>query len=180
MIRTARTPAAVAAYLVLVSTAALGAVLLDNGPRASAAGHDAADPDRIPAAAPAAPATAPAPPAPAPPKKTYPNNLQGWVSEARDTLKANGDRVPSAEAVTTRALTESSGNPHAENHWDGNQGLYGGTYGLLQTIKPTFDRWCLPGHEDILSPVDSIIAGVRYANDRYGSFEHVAYSKQGY
>ncbi|WP_042428842.1 transglycosylase SLT domain-containing protein [Streptacidiphilus anmyonensis] len=131
--------------------------------------------------APAKPAPAkPAPAKPAPAKKTYPNNLDGWIAQARDILRAHGDKVPSAASIKARAMTESSGNPRAENHWDGNQALYGGTYGLIQTIKPTFAEWSLPGHKDILNPVDSIIAGVRYANDRYGSFETIAYGKQGY
>jgi hypothetical protein len=116
----------------------------------------------------------------APAAKTYANNLDGWIAEARDILAAHGDQVPSAASIHARALTESSGNPKAENHWDGNQALYGGTYGLIQTIKPTFAAYSLPGHKDILNPVDNIIAGVRYANDRYGSFETVAYGKQGY
>ncbi|RAG87109.1 hypothetical protein DN069_03065 [Streptacidiphilus pinicola] len=134
-------------------------------------------------AKPAAPAAKPAPAKPAPAKpaaKTYPNNLDGWIAEARDILGAHGDKVPSAASIHARALTESSGNPHAENHWDGNQALYGGTFGLIQTIKPTFAQYSLPGHKDIFNPVDNIIAGVRYANDRYGSFETVAYGKQGY
>ncbi|MBF9068090.1 transglycosylase SLT domain-containing protein [Streptacidiphilus fuscans] len=122
---------------------------------------------------------APAKPA-APAKKTYPNNLNGWIAEAQDVLRSHGDQVPPASAIYARAMTESSGNPDAQNHWDGNQALYGGTYGLLQTIKPTFAEWSLPGHKDILNPVDSIIAGVRYANDRYGSFTTIAYTKAGY
>ncbi|WP_052432672.1 hypothetical protein [Streptacidiphilus carbonis] len=111
---------------------------------------------------------------------TYADNLDGWIAEARAVLAADGDQVPSAASIKARAMTESSGNPGAENHWDANQSLYGGTYGLLQTIKPTFAEWSLPGHKDILNPVDSIIAGVRYANDRYGSFDTVAYTKAGY
>ena len=108
------------------------------------------------------------------------NGLDQWIAQARTILAANGDKTPSADAIKTRALTESSGNPRAENHWDANQALYGGTYGLIQTIRPTFEQWSLPGHKDILNPVDSIIAGVRYANDRYGSFETIAYGTTGY
>jgi SLT domain-containing protein len=43
----------------------------------------------------------------------------------------------------------------------------------MQTIDPTFDRWKLPGHENIYNPVDNIIAGVRYAVERYGSVSNV-------
>jgi SLT domain-containing protein len=45
--------------------------------------------------------------------------------------------------------------------------------GLMQTIGPTFEAHKLPGHDDIRDPVDNIIAGVRYAIDRYGSVSRV-------
>ncbi|MFJ5924834.1 LysM peptidoglycan-binding domain-containing protein [Kitasatospora sp. NPDC092948] len=135
--------------------------------------------------APAAPEPAPAPAAPvaetpAAPSSGYSNDLAGWIEEARDILRANGDLVPSAAAIEYRAMVESGGNPLAENHWDSNEAAYGGTYGLLQTIRPTFDTYSLPGHRDILDPVDSIIAGVRYANATYGSFESIAWNSGGY
>ncbi|MEZ0064612.1 hypothetical protein ABIA32_000600 [Streptacidiphilus sp. MAP12-20] len=110
----------------------------------------------------------------------YADNLSGWIAEAQAVLAADGDHVPSADAIAARAMTESSGNPLAENHWDGNQALYGGTYGLMQFIKPTFATWALPGHTNIMNPVDSIIASVRYANHTYGAFENIAYTKSGY
>jgi soluble lytic murein transglycosylase-like protein len=114
------------------------------------------------------------------PPASYPDDLDGWTAQAQAVLAADGDLVPSAAAIEARAMTESSGNPLAENHWDANQELYGGTYGLMQLIPPTFQEWCLPGYTDILDPVDSIIAAVRYANNRYGSFEYIAYGTQGY
>lgn len=45
--------------------------------------------------------------------------------------------------------------------------------GLIQTIDPTFNRWKLPGHGNIYNPVDNIIAGVRYAEGRYGNLLNV-------
>ncbi|MGW2539402.1 LysM peptidoglycan-binding domain-containing protein [Kitasatospora sp. NPDC001574] len=117
---------------------------------------------------------------PAAPSTSYSNDLAGWIEEARDILRANGDLVPSAGAIEHRAMVESGGNPAAENHWDSNEALYGGTYGLIQTIRPTFDAYSLPGHRDIVNPVDSIIAGVRYANATYGSFESIAWNDGGY
>ncbi|MHA6765160.1 transglycosylase SLT domain-containing protein [Streptacidiphilus sp. PAMC 29251] len=189
-----RTPAGLTAYLVIASTVVLGTAVgapsaqahaaparITGSAAAKAAEAKAAGSTKaagVKAAKAAAPAKTAAGRAPA--QKSYPNNLEGWISEARAVLAAHGDHVPNAHAIKARAMTESSGNPRAENHWDGNQALYGGTYGLIQTIKPTFAEWSLPGHKDILDPVDSIIAGVRYANDRYGSFDSVAYGKQGY
>ena len=43
----------------------------------------------------------------------------------------------------------------------------------MQTIGPTFEAYKLPGHDEITDPVDNIIAGVRYAVDRYGSVSAV-------
>ena len=111
---------------------------------------------------------------------TYSDDINGWVAEAQAVLAADGDQVPSADAIEARAMTESSDNPDAENHWDENQALYGGTYGLMQMIQPTFDQWALPGYTDIMNPVDSIVASVRYANYTYGSFDNIAYGTNGY
>ena len=197
----ARTSAGFAAALVLASAAAATPAFASVGskhgtvaqaPAAPAAAKADAPvqtvtktPDKAPDKAPEkAPEKAPAKPAEKAPAKTetvsYPNNLNGWIAQARAVLAAHGDDVPSAGAIYARAMTESSGNPLAENHWDENQALYGGTYGLLQTIKPTFAEYALPGHTNILNPVDSIIAGVRYADARYGSFTEIAYTKSGY
>ncbi|MEZ0093552.1 transglycosylase SLT domain-containing protein [Streptacidiphilus sp. EB129] len=128
----------------------------------------------------AAAATAGAANAATPTQYGYANNLYGWIAQAQSVLAADGDHVPPADAIAARAMTESSGNPLAQNHWDGNQALYGGTYGLMQTITPTFDTWALPGYGDIMNPVDNIIASVRYANHTYGAFENIAYGTNGY
>jgi hypothetical protein len=111
---------------------------------------------------------------------TYSDSISGWVAQAQSVLAADGDQVPTADAIEARAMTESSDNPLAQNHWDENQALYGGTYGLMQMIQPTFDQWALPGYTDIMNPVDSIIASVRYANYTYGSFMNIAYGTNGY
>ena len=199
----ARTSAGIAAALVLASAAAATPAFASVGAKHGTVAHTQAAPaaakadapvqtvtkspdkapDKAPEKAPEKAAAKPAEKAPAKPRAasvSYPNNLNGWIAQARAILAANGDNVPSAGAIKARAMTESSGNPLAENHWDANQALYGGTYGLLQTIKPTFAEYALPGHTNILNPVDSIIAGVRYADDRYGSFTTIAYTKAGY
>jgi SLT domain-containing protein len=43
----------------------------------------------------------------------------------------------------------------------------------MQTIPSTFRHYALPGHTQILDPVDNIVAGVRYAVRRYGSVSNV-------
>jgi SLT domain-containing protein len=64
---------------------------------------------------------------------------------------------------------ESSGNPRAINNWDSNAKKGTPSKGLMQTIDPTFKQWALPGYNsDVYDPVSNIIAGVRYAQNRYG------------
>jgi SLT domain-containing protein len=88
--------------------------------------------------------------------------------------------VPSAAAITARAMTESSGNPSAVNNWDSNAAAGTPSEGLMQMIQPTFDSYALSGHTDIMNPVDNIVAAVRYANATYGAFENIAYGTSGY
>jgi SLT domain-containing protein len=47
-------------------------------------------------------------------------------------------------------------------------------------IYPTFNTWALPGHTNVMNPVDSIITSVRYANHTYGAFENTACGVNGY
>ncbi|MFB7945911.1 transglycosylase SLT domain-containing protein [Kitasatospora phosalacinea] len=115
----------------------------------------------------------------APAKKTYANNLDGWIEEARDVLAANGKHVPSAKAMRAAAIAESSGNPTAQNNWDSNAKKGTPSIGLTQMIMPTFKAYALPGHTDIRNPVDNLVASSRYCDARYGSMDNMA-SARGY
>ncbi|WP_249124537.1 transglycosylase SLT domain-containing protein [Saccharopolyspora erythraea] len=117
--------------------------------------------------APAAPA-----PAPADPPK---DQLDGWIKEAVAVLEASGtpkDKID-VEDIRTIIEHESGGDPDIVNNWDSNAAMGTPSKGLMQTIEPTFESYALPGHGDILDPVDNIIAGVRYSVDRYGSVSDV-------
>jgi hypothetical protein len=113
------------------------------------------------------------PPGPA----QYANQAQveTWINEAFKALEADG--VPASELNEAGVLLiiehESSGNPNAINNWDSNAAAGDPSRGLMQVIGTTFDEYKLPGHDDIYSPVDNIIAGVRYALSRYGSIQNV-------
>ena len=111
---------------------------------------------------------------------TYADDLDGWIAQAQSILAANGDHVPSADAISARAMTESSGDPTVVNNWDSNAAAGTPSEGLMQVIQPTFDAYALPGHTDIMNPVDNIVAAVRYANATYGAFENIAYGSNGY
>jgi SLT domain-containing protein len=101
--------------------------------------------------------------------------VRAWIDEAVGILRRHGYRPDQLdpEAIATIIRHESSGDPSAINRWDANAARGTPSMGLMQTIQPTFERWKLPGHDQILDPVDNIIAAVRYAVARYGSVSQV-------
>ncbi len=101
--------------------------------------------------------------------------VPGWIEQARRVLLQHGYRADQLDPKSIALIIkyESAGDPGAVNDWDANAARGTPSMGLMQTIKPTFERWQLPGHGKILDPVDNIIAGVRYAVHRYGSVSRV-------
>ncbi|WP_280482250.1 DUF4226 domain-containing protein [Nocardia cyriacigeorgica] len=98
-----------------------------------------------------------------------------WIQQAMDILRQSGTDMSKVDpaAIAIMAQHESSNNPQAINLWDDNAKRGTPSKGLLQTIDPTFRQYALPGYNDIWNPVHNIIAGVRYALDRYGSLSNV-------
>lgn len=98
-----------------------------------------------------------------------------WIQEAIQALRAKGYDISDSDAAIISMIIdkESGGNPHAINLWDSNAAAGIPSKGLMQTIDPTFNSYKLPGHDDIWNPVDNIIAGTRYAIERYGSLSNV-------
>ncbi|MBF6167985.1 transglycosylase SLT domain-containing protein [Streptomyces gardneri] len=137
--------------------------------------------EAIPAPLPApAPAPAPAPlpepvpaplPVPAPP--VYANNLDGWIRQALDIMRANN--IPGTyEGIHRNIMRESTGNPQAINLWDSNAAAGIPSKGLLQVIDPTFAAYHVPGTPfDVWDPVANIVAACNYAAHRYGSMDNV-------
>ncbi|MCX2967814.1 MULTISPECIES: LysM peptidoglycan-binding domain-containing protein [Streptomyces] len=105
--------------------------------------------------------------------KTYPDNLDGWITEALDIMEAHG--IPGTyEGIHRNILRESSGNPSAINNWDINAQNGTPSIGLLQVIEPTFDAYHVAGTpHDQYDPVANIVAACNYAADRYGSIDNV-------
>ncbi|MGW6023509.1 LysM peptidoglycan-binding domain-containing protein [Streptomyces sp. NPDC055099] len=112
-------------------------------------------------------------PAVAPAKKTYANNLDGWIKESLDVMAQHG--IPGTyEGIHRNVMRESSGNPLAINNWDVNAAAGTPSKGLLQVIGPTFDAYHVPGTSlDSYDPVANITAACNYAADRYGSIDNV-------
>ncbi|SDH01222.1 WXG100 family type VII secretion target [Sinosporangium album] len=112
--------------------------------------------------------------------------VTAWIKEALEIIKSPemagvlaerglkvGDLDPNDSQDIQRIWTiihhESGGNPSAINNWDINAKNGVPSQGLMQTIPPTFNAHSLPGHKQILDPVDNIIAGVLYTYSRYGN-----------
>ncbi|MFE7463511.1 transglycosylase SLT domain-containing protein [Streptomyces sp. NPDC057499] len=105
--------------------------------------------------------------------KAYANNLDGWIKESLDIMKAKG--IPgSYEGLHRNIMRESSGNPNAENGWDVNAQNGTPSKGLLQVIQPTFNAYHVAGTAHSLTdPVANITAAANYAANRYGSIDNV-------
>ncbi|MFF1352889.1 transglycosylase SLT domain-containing protein [Streptomyces sp. NPDC058297] len=106
-------------------------------------------------------------------KPVYANNLDGWIRESLDIMKAKG--IPgSYEGLHRNIIRESSGNPMAINNWDINAINGIPSKGLLQVIPPTFAAYHVPGTSwNIYNPVANITAAANYAADKYGSMDNV-------
>ncbi|MGK8489634.1 transglycosylase SLT domain-containing protein [Nocardia asiatica] len=156
------------------------AMVAEQQPAAAPAPVAAPVAEAIPAPLPApapAPVPAPAPePAPAPmppPAPVYENNLDGWIRQALDIMRANN--IPGTyEGIHRNIMRESTGNPQAINLWDSNAAMGIPSKGLLQVIDPTFAAYHVPGTPfDVWDPVANIVAACNYAAHRYGSMDNV-------
>ncbi|TWV39573.1 lytic transglycosylase [Streptomyces misionensis] len=105
--------------------------------------------------------------------KTYANNLDGWIRQSLDIMRAKG--IPgSYSGLHRNIMRESSGNPMAINNWDINARNGIPSKGLLQVIQPTFNTYHVPGTSwNIYDPVANITAACNYAAHRYGSMDNV-------
>ncbi|MFJ6075355.1 transglycosylase SLT domain-containing protein [Streptomyces sp. NPDC093065] len=105
--------------------------------------------------------------------KSYPNNLDGWIREARAIMKKHN--IPGTyEGIHRNIMRESSGNPKAINDWDINAINGIPSKGLLQVIPPTFKAYHVAGtSKNIYDPVANIVAACNYAADKYGTMDNV-------
>ncbi|MFI0778468.1 lytic transglycosylase [Streptomyces sp. NPDC021212] len=106
-------------------------------------------------------------------KKTYPNNLDGWIRESLDIMKKHN--IPGTYyGIHRNIIRESGGNPRAINLYDINAQNGVPSKGLLQVILPTFQAYHVAGTPfDQYDPVANIVAACNYAADRYGSIDNV-------
>lgn len=92
-----------------------------------------------------------------------------WKPTVLKALAMSGlpTSAPYVNAWLRQIQTESGGRPTVIG---GDDGLADGkAMGLVQVKPGTFRANMLPGHGNILNPLDNLIAGMRYAKTRYGS-----------
>ncbi|WP_031523957.1 transglycosylase SLT domain-containing protein [Streptomyces sp. NRRL F-5123] len=107
-------------------------------------------------------------------KIVYPDNLDGWIREARAVLAAHNIPVPTYNGIYRNIIRESSGNPNAINLWDSNAAKGIPSKGLLQTIDPTFNAYHVSGTSwNVYNPVANIAAACNYAWHVYGGMDNV-------
>ncbi|TWN00818.1 phage tail tape measure protein [Bacillus licheniformis] len=92
-----------------------------------------------------------------------------WVTEAVGIAGVPLSWIP---GLVTIAIKESGGNPNAINLWDSNAKAGHPSQGLMQTIPSTFNAYKFPGHNNILNPVDNILAAINYIKARYGDISN--------
>jgi hypothetical protein len=81
-------------------------------------------------------------------------------------LQPTESNIAAVNKIVTR---ESAWNPNVTNNWDINAKKGHPSTGLMQTIPSTFNKYALNGfNSNIHDPLSNLIAGIRYAQDRYG------------
>lgn len=99
-----------------------------------------------------------------------PGNVQSWIASA---MALTGVPASWASPLAQIALHESGGNPAAINLTDSNAKAGHPSQGLFQTIPSTFAAHMLPGHTNILNPIDNAASAIEYIIGRYGDVFHV-------
>ena len=117
-------------------------------------------------------------------KEFYPS-VQRWADTAAAALAYQGLSVDYLPGVLAQVQQESSGIPTAVNNWDTNWQRGYASFGLLQTIYPTFNFYapaeCKGGdvglvvngrrqqyHPNMVNPDCNLRAAMAYVKSRYG------------
>lgn len=94
--------------------------------------------------------------------------VDGWILEAEQRMGRNFT-AEEEEAIRVVAYHESRNDPSASNDWDMNAQQGNPSQGLMQVTQSNFQQYNPGGN--IFDPVDSIIAAVRYSDERYGGID---------
>lgn len=103
---------------------------------------------------------------------SQPNGVEGWVDEAQRVLGVTFT-ASERQAIGIIIDHESGGNPQAVNNSDSNARAGHPTKGLMQMRDDTFAAHALPGHGNILDPVDNLVSDYGYVTSKYDSYDQV-------
>lgn len=98
-------------------------------------------------------------------------DVHSWADDVKKALRklnlsTSGSMV---QRVLRQIGTESGGNPNAKQPGaDPDSDGSGPALGLMQTKRDTFNANALAGHKNIFNGYDNILAGLNYAQKRYG------------
>ena len=99
------------------------------------------------------------------------SGVQRWKPDVIKALKKNGFEASASQVSAWMKVIarESNGDPSVVNHWDSNAKMGMPSMGLVQTIRPTFEAYKFPGHNNPLNGYDDLLAGIHYMKAKYGS-----------
>ncbi|MDR4073116.1 NlpC/P60 family protein [Lactiplantibacillus plantarum] len=99
------------------------------------------------------------------------SGVQRWKPDVIKALKKNGFEASASQVSAWMKVIarESNGDPSVVNNWDSNAKMGIPSMGLVQTIRPTFEAYKFPGHNNILNGYDDLLAGIHYMKAKYGS-----------
>ncbi|MGL4244443.1 NlpC/P60 family protein [Lactiplantibacillus plantarum] len=99
------------------------------------------------------------------------SGVQRWKPDVIKALKKNGFEASASQVSAWMKVIarESNGDPTVVNHWDRNAQMGMPSMGLVQTIRPTFEAYKFPGHNNPLNGYDDLLAGIHYMKAKYGS-----------
>ncbi|WP_421430222.1 NlpC/P60 family protein [Lactiplantibacillus plantarum] len=99
------------------------------------------------------------------------SGVQRWKPDVIKALKKNGFEASASQVSAWMKVIarESNGDPTVVNNWDSNAKMGIPSMGLVQTIRPTFEAYKFPGHNNILNGYDDLLAGIHYMKAIYGS-----------
>ena len=94
--------------------------------------------------------------------------VDSWIAQAEQRM-GRDFTADEENAIRTIAYYESRNDPSASNDWDANAQAGNPSQGLMQVTQSNFNTYNPGGN--IFDPVDSIIAAVRYSDERYGGID---------
>lgn len=99
------------------------------------------------------------------------SGVQRWKPDVIKALKKNGFEASASQVSAWMKVIarESNGDPSVVNRWDSNAAKGMPSMGLVQTIRPTFEAYKFPDHNNILNGYDDLLAGIHYMKAKYGS-----------